>query len=187
MAIATSKRAVDLLWALLAGLGVWLMVGAGHTGKAVDPIGVLFALGAATGWGAYIVLGRAASAAFGRSTAAVAVGIAAMVALPVGLWRAGLGLFAPSLLPLALLVAALAAAAPFSLELYALPRVPARTFAVFTSLEPALGVLSGLVLLHERLATVQLAGVASVIIAAAGAAWSSARGKSASLADAPTT
>ena len=61
---------------------------------------------------------------------------------------------------------------PFSLELYALARLPAHTFAVLTSLEPAFGALSGLVLLHERLAPGQLAGIAAVILAAAGATWS---------------
>jgi inner membrane transporter RhtA len=185
VAIAASKRLTDLAWAGLAGAGVWLLVAAGRQSLAIDPLGVVFALCAATGWGAYILLGRAASAAFGRSTAAIAVGIAAVVLLPVGLWRAGLALFSPSLLPIALLMAVLAAAIPFSLELYALPRLPARTFAIFTSLEPALGVLSGLVILHERLAPAQLAGVAAVIAAAAGAAWSSARGQAATFADVP--
>src|SRR5262249_1569744 len=69
VAIAISKRASDFLWAGLAALGVWLLVGAGRVGLAIDPIGALFALGAATGWGAYILLGRAASAAFGGATA----------------------------------------------------------------------------------------------------------------------
>jgi inner membrane transporter RhtA len=103
----------------------------------------------------------------------------------VGLWRAGPALFSPGLLPLALAVAVLAAALPFSLELYALPRLPARTFAVFTSLEPALGVVSGFVLLHQQLAPAQLAGVACVMTAAAGAAWSSARGGAHAVAEAP--
>ena len=69
----------------------------------------------------------------------------------------------------------MAAALPFSLELYALPRLPARTFAVFTSLEPAFGVASGAMLLREHLSLGQVAGVAAVIVAAGGAAWSSHR------------
>jgi inner membrane transporter RhtA len=52
--------------------------------------------------------------------------------------------------------------------------MPARTFATFTSLEPAFAVLSGLIFLQERLAWTQMAGVGVVIAAAAGAAWSSA-------------
>ncbi|HLK24424.1 MAG TPA: EamA family transporter, partial [Caulobacteraceae bacterium] len=63
---------------------------------------------------------------------------------------------------------------PFSLELYALRRLPARTFAIFTSLEPALGVLAGFAMLGQRLSLFQLAGVAGVIAAAAGAAFAHA-------------
>jgi inner membrane transporter RhtA len=172
VAIATSRRPVDLVWALSAALGVWLMVGAAAVRTRIDPLGVAFALAAAVGWGCYIVVGRAAGAAFGRATAALAVSIAAIVAAPLGLLRAGAALFSPALLPLALVVALLAAAVPFSLELYALRRLPARTFAVFTSLEPALGVLSAFVLLGERLSALQLVGVAAVVAAAAGAAAS---------------
>jgi inner membrane transporter RhtA len=69
--------------------------------------------------------------------------------------------------------------------------MPARTFAVFLSLEPAFGVLSGLLILNERLDGIQISGVAAVIIAAAGAAWSSADEKMhdalPNVADAPPT
>jgi inner membrane transporter RhtA len=191
VAIAGSRRPVDLVWALLAAVGVWMMVGLTAIHARIDPLGVAFALGAAIGWGNYIVVGRAASAAFGRSTAALAVSIAAVVAAPIGLWRAGPALFAPNLIPLALVVAVFAAALPFSLELYALPRLPARTFAIFTSLEPALGVLSGFMLLGERLSTSQIAGVGAVIAAASGAAVTRPdvhdRGRSASIEEAPPT
>ena len=86
----------------------------------------------------------------------------------------------------------LSAALPFALEFYALPRLPARAFATFTSLEPAFAVISGLILLHEHLAAAaQVAGVAAVMAAAAGAAWSSTeRGApepDSDVADAPPT
>lgn len=174
VAIAASRRLLDLVWAALAGAGVWLMVGFVPSSEPVDPLGLAFAAGAAVGWGGYIVMGRKAGAAFGSSTAALAVSLAAMVAAPVGLWRAGVALFDVKLLPLALVVALFAAALPFSLELYALRRLPARTFATFTSLEPALGVLSGFVLLGERLSALQIAGVSAVVLAAGGAAFAHA-------------
>ena len=87
--------------------------------------------------------------------------------------------------PTALLVALFSAAIPFSLEMFALPRMPRRTFAVFTSLEPAFGTLSGLVILHERLTPAQLCGVAGVIAAAAGAAWTSGGDKTPEVTDGP--
>lgn len=177
VAIAGSRRASDLIWAALAAAGVWGLVGQGllvaGAGR-LDPLGLVFALAAAGSWAAYIVWGQAASRAFGRATPALAVGIATLVVVPVGVQHAGLpALLQPALLPLALLVALISTAIPFTLEMYALPRMPARTFAVLTSLEPAFGALAGLLLLHERLAPVQLAGVCAVMAAAAGAAWSS--------------
>jgi inner membrane transporter RhtA len=174
VAVFGSRRPTDLIWAALAAAGVWCLAGAGSAAVRLDPLGVVFALSAAAGWGAYILLGRAASATFGHTTAALSVGIAALVVLPVGVWHAGPALISPAILPMALAVAVLSAAAPFTLELYALARLPARAFATFTSLEPAFGVLSGLLLLNQRLSLLQIGGVAMVISAAAGAAWSNA-------------
>jgi len=188
VAVFGTRRPIDLVWAALAAAGVWWLVGSGARASAINLVGVAYALCAAVAWAAYILCGRIASAAFGGSTAALAASIAAILVLPMGIAQAGTALLSPALLPMALLVALLSTVIPFSLELYALPRLPARTFATFTSLEPAFGVMSGWVLLNQHLAAVQITGVAVVITAAAGAAWSSAsRRAPPSLADAPPT
>lgn len=174
VAVFGSRRARDLAWAALAVVGGWLLLGANFSFKGVDPLGVVWAMCAAAGWASYILCGRLAGHAFGRNAAALSIGIAALIVLPFGAVQAAVVFQRPELIPLALLVAVVSAALPFSLEMYALPRVPARTFAVFTSLEPAFGVLSGLVLLGETLTLPQTLGVALVIAAAAGAAWTSA-------------
>ena len=171
IALLGSRRVFDLLWAGLAGGGVWLLVGAGADAVALDPVGIACALGAAAGWGSYILLGGRVGARFGSSTAALALGLAGLIVLPAGLHEAGAALFSPALIPLALLVALFSSAIPFSLEFYALPRLPAKTFAVLMSLEPCFGVLSGLFLLNEALASAQVVGVVMVVTAAAGAAW----------------
>lgn len=176
MAVASSRRWSDLIWVVLAAAGVWLLLGASAAGAKFDLVGIGWALAAACSWACYIVVGRSVTAAFGASTPALALGIAALTLLPVGLHRAGMGLFSPALLPMAFFVAMVAAAIPFSLEMFALPRIPRRTFAVFTSVEPAFGAMSGVVLLHEHMALAQVCGVAAVITAAAGSAWSSAGG-----------
>ena len=175
VAVATSRRPSDLLWVALAAVGVWSLVGIGQAEVAlIDLAGLPWAMGAAAGWAGYILFGRVAGAAFGASAAAPAAAIAAILAFPVGLAHAGAALFDVALLPLALGIGLLSTALPFSLELYAMPRLPARTFATFTSLEPVFAVLSGFLFLHERLAALQILGVCAVIVAAAGAAWSSA-------------
>lgn len=184
IAVLGSRRPSDFLWAGLAAAGVWQLVGGLGGDMAYDPVGVLLALGAAMGWAGYILCGRRASAALGQSTAAPAIAVAALIVAPVGLAHAGGALFDPKLLPLALVVALVSSAIPFTLELYALPRLPARTFATFTSLEPAFAVLFGFALLHERLSAGQIAGVALVIAAAAGAAWTSG-GRRAAVTEAP--
>ena len=188
VAIVGTRRPIDLVWAALAAAGVWWLVGSGAHASAIDLVGVAFALCAAVAWATYILCGRIASAAFGGSTGALASSIAAVLVAPFGVAQAGTALLSPALLPMALLVALLSTVIPFSLELYALPRLPARTFATFTSLEPAFGVMSGWVLLGQHLAITQIAGVAVVITAAAGAARSSAsRPAAADIADAPPT
>ncbi|NUZ04368.1 EamA family transporter [Piscinibacter koreensis] len=173
--VAGSRRFGDLVWAALAAAGVWLLVRVdASAARGLDPVGIAWALGAAVAWGSYVLLGRRASVAFGRSTAALSLSVAALLVLPAGVYTAGSALLAPALLPLALLMALFSSAIPFSLDFWALPRMPPRTFAVLMSLEPAFGVLAGLVILGEALSLAQLGGVALVVCAAAGAAWSAA-------------
>lgn len=173
VAVATSRRWTDLVWTALAAVGVWQLVGLGGVHGRLDLWGLLSALAAGVGWGVYILCGRAAGAHFGRATAALATSIAALVVLPIGIATAGSALLDPSIWPLAVVVAVISTAIPFSLEIYAMPRLPARTFAVFTSLEPACGVVTGGLILRQALAPAQMAGVALVIAAAAGSAWTS--------------
>ena len=75
-----------------------------------------------------------------------------------------------AVLPAALGVAVLSSALPYSLEMFALTRIPTRTFGVLMSAEPALGALSGLAFLHERLSLIQWAAVVSIMAASAGSA-----------------
>lgn len=175
VAVAGSRRAADLIWTGLAAAGVWGLVGhnLGAGGAGLDLLGVFWALCAAASWAAYIIWGQGASRGFGSATAPLAVGIAALAILPFGVAEAGAGLLRLDLLPWAALVALVSTAIPFSLEMYALHRLPAKTFAVLTSLEPAFGAVFGLVLLHETLDPSQVLGVGAVIAAAVGAAWTS--------------
>ncbi|MCW2394284.1 EamA family transporter [Sphingobium sp. B8D3C] len=172
LAACMAKRALHLLWVALAGLGIWCLVGADSAKGALEPVGLLFALIAAACWAGYILCGRRVATSFGAGGAALSLCVAALLVVPVGMMQNGVGLFAPALLPLALLVAILSAAIPLSLELYALPRLPARNFAVLTSLEPAFAVLAGLFMLGERLSAIQLAGIAMVVTASMGSVMS---------------
>ncbi len=144
VAMAASHRAVDFLWIALAALGLLALLPLGIESKPLPPLGIAFALGAGFCWALYIVFGRKAGAALGGRTAALGTVVGAAAIVPIGAAHAGAALAAPAILPAACAVAVLSSALPYSLEMYALTRMPTRTFGVLMSLEPALGALSGL-------------------------------------------
>ena len=168
IALFGSRRALDLLWVALAVAGLALLLPYGHA-EALDPVGVLYALAAAVGWGAYIVLGRRAGAAFGRDAVALGTAFGALVAVPFGVAHAGAAMFSLSVLPFATGVAVLSSALPYSLEMYALTRLPARTVGILFSIEPAMGAVLGLIFLNEHLSAFQWLAIAAIIAASIGA------------------
>jgi inner membrane transporter RhtA len=68
----------------------------------------------------------------------------------------------------------LSSAIPYSLELEALRRLPPRVFGVLMSLEPAVAALAGLAVLGQVLALREVAGIALVVAASAGASRAAA-------------
>jgi inner membrane transporter RhtA len=169
IALVGSRRALDFLWVALVVGGLALLLPWHAQTQALDPVGVLYALGAAVGWATYILLGRRAGTAFGGDAVALGTAIGALVAVPVGVMHAGAALFSLSALPFALGVAVLSSALPFSLEMHALTRLPARTVGILVSIEPAMGALLGLMFLDEHLNTFQWLAIAAIIAASIGA------------------
>jgi inner membrane transporter RhtA len=175
VAIAASHRAVDFVWIALAALGLLALLPFGLAHVPLSPAGMAFALAAGACWALYIVFGQKAGSLHGGMTAALGTLIGALVIAPFGLAQAGAALLDPKILPAACAVALLSSALPYSLEMFALTRLPTRTFGVLMSAEPALGALSGWCFLHESLAFVQWAAVASIMLASAGSAVTSRR------------
>ena len=95
--------------------------------------------------------------------------ISAVIIVPIGLADRGYGLFSSSILLPGLAVAILSTVIPYTLEMIALTRLPARTFGVLMSIEPAFGALIGYVYLHEWLTALQWTAIALVILASIGA------------------
>jgi inner membrane transporter RhtA len=169
VAVAGSRRLLDLLWVALAAAGVLLLTG-GFAG-ALDPVGVLLAFVAGAGWAAYILLSqRLGRVAAGGTGLALSVAVSTVLLAPVGIAQAGTALLDWRLLLAGAGVGILASVVPFSLEMEALRRLPARVFGVLMSLEPGAAALAGFVLLGETLTWRELAGIACVIVASAGAA-----------------
>ena len=175
VAIATSRRAIDFAWIALAAAGLVVLLPWGRESKPLDPAGIAYALAAGVCWALYIVFGQKAGNEHGGQTAALGTLAAAIVIMPIGIAQSGTALLSPALLPTACAMALLSSALPYSLEMYALTRLPTRTFGVLMSANPALGALSGLIFLGETLSIVQWGAIASIMFASAGSAATSRR------------
>lgn len=170
LAVATlaSRRATDFLWIALAIVGLVVLLPVTEASAGVDPVGAALALAAGVCWALYIVFGQKAGAEHGVQTTAVGMAVAAAIVLPFGVLDAGAALFSPSIVPLALAVAVLSSALPYTLEMYALPRLPTKTFGTLMSVEPAFAALAGMVILGELLAPRQWLAVGAIIVASVG-------------------
>jgi inner membrane transporter RhtA len=171
VAVAGSRRVLDLLWVVLAAAGILLLAPLGaFGGMDLDPVGVAFALFAGCLWASYILLSARTGSAFpGGTGLVIALCVGTVVLAPFGIAGAGYALLDPKLLLAGFGVAMLSSAIPFSLDLEALRRIPARVFGVLMSLEPAVAALAGLVVLGERLEVRAVAAIVLVTVAAAGA------------------
>jgi inner membrane transporter RhtA len=168
VAVIGSRRRLDLLWVGLAAAGiVALMRGDAH---GLDGLGVVLALTAGALWGGYIIVNARVGRAFeGGTGLALAMCVASLAAMPLGLVQGGTNLFAPHDLLLGCAVGMLSSAIPYSLELEALRRIATNVFGVLMSLEPAVAAIAGLLVLGQSLSGRQLVGIALVVLASAGA------------------
>jgi inner membrane transporter RhtA len=182
VAVASSRRVVDLVWVALAGTGVALLsdgwsslsLHGGQVGQAGTALaGVALALVAAAGWAAYILLSASTGRRFpGSSGLTIAMVVAALLVTPAAAaGSAGRG----DPLRLAVIGTGIAAGLlssviPYRLEMETLRRIPARIFGIWMSLEPAVAALVGLALLGEALAPREWAAIGCVVVASAGAA-----------------
>ena len=176
VAVAMSRRPRDLLWVLLAAVGVWLLTG-GIEGSGLDPLGVAFAFGAGLFWAAYILLGRrVGERSVGGAGLSISMAIAALISAPLGVVQAGTDLLVPAILGVGLVVALLSAGLPFSLELEAMRKIPSGTFGVMMSLEPAIAAMVGLAILGQTVAPQEAVAILLVVLASAGAVRSAVGG-----------
>ena len=173
VAVAGSRRPLDLVWVALAAAGILLLSDLGAGG--LDTLGIALALLAGALWAAYILLsariGQRYDGADGLALAMV-VGAAALV--PVGVAEGGGELLVPWILAAGLAVAVLSSALPYALEMEALRRMPTGVFGVLMSLEPGMAALAGYLLLGEGLVAREIVAIMLVVAASAGASRSAA-------------
>lgn len=168
VAVAGSRRRLDGAWVALAAAGV-LALTEGGTGR-LAPAGVVLAALAGACWAGYILLSQRIGQVFpGNVGLALACAVGAVAVAPYGIRDGGTALLHPAVLAAGLAVALLSSALPYSLEIAALRRMPTALFGVLMSIEPAMAALAAFVVLGERLAPRQLAGIVLVCLASAGA------------------
>lgn len=167
LAILGSRRALDLVWAALAGLGVALL---GFEPGDLDLAGVAFALVAGAAWAAYILLSAQTGRRWpGLDGLAVASVVATLLLAPFAVASGGSGLLDVRIVALGAAVGLLSSVIPYSLEITALRTIRPALFSVLMSLEPAAAALAGVVVLQEFLTPLQLLAMACVVVASVGA------------------
>jgi inner membrane transporter RhtA len=167
VAVVRSRDRRALVWPLLALVGVVVLTE--PWAGTIDPVGVLYAVAAGTGWGIYILLTQHVGDRFsGIDGLSISIPVAAVVAAVVGVPQAWGHLDAAVLLT-AFVAALLMPVIPFTLELLALRRLTAAAFGTLMALEPAFGTLIGALVLSQIPSVMQLLGVAFVVIAGIGA------------------
>jgi inner membrane transporter RhtA len=168
LSVLASRRLINVVWAGLALGGVFLLGGGGF--GSLDPVGAAFALAAGGMWAAYIVFSARTGRRFPQADGlALAMAVGAVLFLPLGIAESGAKLVDPTTFALGAAVALLSSVLPYTLELLALRRLPASTFAVLMSLEPALAATAGFLILGQSLTTPQSIAIALVIAASMGA------------------
>jgi inner membrane transporter RhtA len=168
VAAVASRRPRDVGAVLLAAAGVLLIADVRWSGSGS---GVLWALGAATLWAAYIVLGkRLAAGGTGLDDMAVGFAVAAVLLSPLVVVGTPdpLGVLTdPSVLLLAIGLGVLASVVPYVLDQVVLRRVGQARFAVLLALLPATATVVGLVGLAQVPTLAEAAGIAAVVAAVA--------------------
>jgi inner membrane transporter RhtA len=171
VAVIGTRRLLDWLWIVLAGLGVVVL--AGPSGAATG-LGLALALTAGVCWGLYLLLAKRLVTGMDplAVTALMMVG-ATILATPLlaidgvklaGHWDA---------VALGIVIAVMSSAFPYWLEMVAIRRVRAATYGVLLSIEPAIAALAALIVLGQRISPLEAAAMAAVMAAAAGASWTS--------------
>lgn len=185
VATVRSHRVQALIWPLLALVGVVLLTQPWQGD--IDVLGVLLAVAAAVGWGVYILLTQRVGDRFsGIQGLAVTVPIAALTAAVVGVPQA-IGHIDGQVILVAAGLAVLLPLLPYTLEMEALRRMTHLAFGTLMALEPAFGVIVGLVVLAQRPSAGQVVGIVLVVCAGIGAQRGGTRTRTDDLATGPPT
>lgn len=161
VALAASRRAVDLGCAVIAGAAVVALTRPQPT---TDHAGIGLGLLAAACWASYILLNRTVGRRLpGVQGSAAAAGVSALLYTPIGVAVLVRHPPTPAAIGYAAAAGVLSSVVPFLSDFLALRRVPARFFGVFMSVNPVLAALVGLLVLDEVLGWVEWSAGAAIV------------------------
>lgn len=175
VAVYSSRQRLDLLWVGLAVAGLLMLLPLPSDTASLDLEGVLYAVGAAICWAAYIIYGRRTRHLNTGQVLSLGVTVGALVVAPVGMSHAGMALLSPEVLMLGLAVAFISSTMPIFLEMKALRELRPETYGVMTSMEPAIAAVVAFVALDEALTPVQWGAICCTMLAAMGSALTARR------------
>ncbi|QSQ94639.1 EamA family transporter [Acinetobacter indicus] len=182
LALLSIKQRSDYIWVLLAILGIALMVPWGQANSDnFSVFGALCALGAGFCWALYIYFGqRVVQQNIGMHALTIAISLAALTLLPIGLYHNAAALVDTQYWGKAIAIAILATAIPYALDLKALQHLSKLSYGTLSSLSPALAALTGLVLLGEQISLLQWVALFCVMLASVGVTLRASRKKAVS-------
>lgn len=164
LTVVLARKLALWLLASIAFIGVALL--GINVGSQFDLLGVLFAALAGTFWAFTIVFSwRTARIFKGADGLILAMLVASLFVVPLGLINGGANLFSPKVLALGTVVAVLSSAVPYVLEQVALRRLATAQFAMLMSLAPALAAIAGVIVLGQNLSALEVIGIALVVLA----------------------
>ncbi|WP_240036997.1 EamA family transporter [Leifsonia flava] len=177
LALTTSRRLLDVICVIAAGLGVVMLTGLDGT---INAWGVVLALTAAASWAAYILLTRRVALRLpGLEGLTVASIVSLVLLVPAALFTLDVSVIDWRVLGLLLAIGVLSSALPYSLDTFILRRITARVYAIITSFGPVIAAIFGWLILAEQFTLVQVLAIA-LVCGAAGTALATQR-------DAPTS
>ena len=172
VALAGSRRPRDLIWAVMAAAGIAALCHG--IGSGTNAEGLILAAVAGLLWACYILVQAQVGKAFSDSSGlALAMTLAAVVAIPIGLTAGSGRLLVPATLGVGIAVGMLSSAIPYSLELRALRSLSTATFGVLMSLEPAFAALAGAIVIGQAITVRDGFGIGLVVVASLGASLTS--------------
>ncbi|TAJ48261.1 MAG: EamA family transporter [Herbiconiux sp.] len=172
LALATSRRLLDVICALAAGVGVVLLTGFDGT---INTWGVVLALTAAAAWAAYIVLTRRVATRLPGLEGLTVAGIVSLaILLPLAILTLDASAIDWNVVALLVGVGILSSALPYSLDTFILRRITPRLYAIITAFGPVVAALFGWLILSERFTALEVVAIA-IVCAAAGTAIATQR------------